>query len=158
MSTIAVYDCMLFFRAASRPNRVRRIFELVQEGEVTLCMSQEVLAEIREVLNRPEHQAKFPALTPTAVDAFLAHYLRFAAWFSDVPEAFRLERDPKDSKYVNLALAAEAPYLVTTDRDLLDLMDQSTDTGSAFVKRFPTLRILDPMEFLRAIRPSEAAD
>ena len=28
---------------------------------------------------------------------------------SDVPEVFRLERDPKDERYVNLALASGHP-------------------------------------------------
>lgn len=160
MSTLAVYDCMLFFRAASRPHRTRRTFELVHEGVVKLCMSPEVLAEIRDVLNRPEHQAKFPALTPAAVDAFLARYLRAASWFSSVPKVFELQRDPKDGKYVDLAVAAMAPYLVTTDRDLLDLMDGSTAVGRDFVERFPGLRILDPITFLDAIatREQDAAD
>jgi putative PIN family toxin of toxin-antitoxin system len=115
-------------------------------------MSPEVLAEIRDVLNRPEHSARFPSLTPGAVDAFLAEYLRAAAWFSEVPDVFSLERDPKDSKYVNLAVAAEAPYLVTTDRDLLDLMDQSAVAGRDFQDRFPGLRVLDPIAFLDAIK------
>ena len=72
MSTLAVYDCMLFFRAATRPQRTYTTFRLVDEALVALCMSPEVLAEIRDVLTRPEHRTKFPALTPKAIDAFLA--------------------------------------------------------------------------------------
>jgi len=111
-------------------------------------MSPDVLAEIRDVLNRPEHRTRFPALTPIAVDAFLARYLRAISWFPVVPDSYTVQRDPKDSKYVNLALAAEAPYLLTTDRDLLDLMKSDTVEGRDFIHRFPKLKILDPVAFL----------
>lgn len=151
MSTLAVYDCMLFFRAVARPQRTYTTFRLVEDALVTLCLSPEVLAEIRDVLTRPEHRNKFPALTPMAVDAFLARYLRGANWFPKVAEVYTVQRDPKDSKYVNLALAAEAPYLVTTDHDLLDLMNPATPEGRDFVERFPTLRVLDPVAFLNEI-------
>lgn len=114
-------------------------------------MSPDVLAEIHDVLNRPEHHTKFPALTPKAVDAFLARYLRAVKWFPNVAEVYTLQRDPKDSKYVNLALAAEAPYLVTTDRDLLDLMKPETPEGREFIQRFPKLKILDPVAFLHEL-------
>jgi putative PIN family toxin of toxin-antitoxin system len=142
---------MLFFRAAARPQRTYTTFRLVDEALVALCMSSEVLAEIRDVLTRPEHRTKFPALTPKAIDAFLARYLRAVNWFPKVAEVYTVERDPKDSKYVNLALAAEAPYLVTTDHDLLDLMNPATPEGRDFIRRFPKLRMLDPVAFLNEI-------
>jgi hypothetical protein len=34
--TRAVYDCMIFLQAASRPDRVQGTFRLVREGLVTL--------------------------------------------------------------------------------------------------------------------------
>lgn len=142
---------MLFFRAAARPQRTYTTFRLVDEALVALCMSPEVLAEIRDVLTRPEHRTKFPALTPKAIDAFLARYLRAVNWFPNVAEVYTVQRDPKDSKYVNLALAAEAPYLVTADHDLLDLMNSATSDGRDFVRRFPKLRMLDPVAFLNEI-------
>lgn len=147
VSTLAVYDCMLFFRAASRPDRVRPIFDLVHQGEVTLCFGPEVLAEIRDVVTRPSLIAKYPALTPQAVDAFLAQHLRSATWITDVPEHFVLSRDPKDSKYLNLAITAAAPYVVTTDRDLLDLMTSRDAEAADFRARFPTVKCLDPASF-----------
>lgn len=63
------------------------------------------------------------------------------------PRVESLERDPKDEPYLNLAIATKAEYLVTRDRDLLDLMHDSS-----FQQRYPDLRILDPVEFLNEIR------
>src|SRR3954470_11841875 len=113
MGVIAVYDCMLFLQAASRPDRVHGTFRLLADGTVTLCMSPAVLAEIRDVLTRPELRAKFPALTPEHVEVFLDHVLASARLIDPVAEVFTLPRDPKDEPYVNLAVAAGARYLVT---------------------------------------------
>ena len=35
---------------------------------------------------------------------------------------FSLSRDPDDAIYVNVALTAQSPFLVSRDKDLLDLM------------------------------------
>ncbi len=151
MTTLAVYDCMLFFSAVARARRDRLLFDLVEQKKVTLCLSPEVLDEIREVLARPKLRAKYPALTPEAVDAFLAQHLRLARWLEEVPEQFVLRRDPKDSKYVNLAIAAAATYVVTRDRDLLDLADPQSIEEQEFRRRFPGIQILEPAAFEAAL-------
>lgn len=145
---------MLFFRAASRPERVRPIFDLVRRGDVTLCFGAEVLAEIRDVLTRPKLIAKYPPLTTEAVDAFLADQLQRARWVDPVPKRFVLTRDPKDSKYINLALAAGANYIVTTDFDLLDLMTSQAAEADSFRQQFPSIQVLSPGAFGAAIAAS----
>ncbi len=138
---------MLFFRAASRPGRVHPLFELVDQGRVVIALGPDVLAEIRDVLKRPKLVAKYRALTSVAVDAFVAQYLHLATWIDTVPEHYTLARDPKDSKYLNLAIAANAPYVVTTDLDLLDLMDPQSTAGVDFRNRFPTVQVVTPPQF-----------
>ena len=71
MTTLAVYDCMLFFRAAARPRLARPHFDFVHDGRVTLCLSPDVLAEIRDVLTRPKLVARFPALDACRLFALL---------------------------------------------------------------------------------------
>jgi predicted nucleic acid-binding protein len=66
-----VYDTMIFLQAAVRPGRVHRTFQAVADGTVTLCVSNDLLKEVRDVLTRDTVRAKFPALTTEAVDAFL---------------------------------------------------------------------------------------
>ncbi|WP_428305396.1 putative toxin-antitoxin system toxin component, PIN family [Lacipirellula sp.] len=145
---IVVYDCMLFFRSAARPERVSRLFELVDSGKVTLALGAEVLAEIHDVLNRTEHQSKFATLTPEAVTLFLQHFLRTSFWIDAVPEQYELKRDPKDSKYINLALASGAAWLVTWDKDLLELSRSDSAVGQEFRALYPRLRIGTPENFL----------
>lgn len=76
MSILAVYDCMLFFMKAARPDRNRETFELVDRGLVTYCLSRDVLAEIHGVLMRPRHQRDFPELGLMNIDAFLNEITR----------------------------------------------------------------------------------
>jgi putative PIN family toxin of toxin-antitoxin system len=145
MTPAAVFDCMVFAQAlANAKGPACACYELVRGGRLLLYVSPEIIAEVGDVLSRPKVRRKLPTLTDEAVEAFLRDVLGRAAMLSDVPETFRLERDPKDERYVNLALASGASYLVTWDRDLLDLMN---DDG--FRRQFPHLTILEPPALLR---------
>ena len=58
---------------------------------------------------------------------------------------------PMMKPYLNLALAAAADYLVTRDKDMLDLMQDP-----AFRGQYPTLTILTPVALLQALTPPAA--
>lgn len=78
-------------------------------------MSEDVAREIRAVLGR----AKFAhLLTPRRRAEFAGMLFADVDWFS--PSIAVAEcRDPKDDKYLELALAARASFLVSSDNDLL---------------------------------------
>jgi uncharacterized protein len=145
VTLVAVFDCMVFVQAlANLKGPAHACYQLVRSDRLVLYMSPEVVAEIGDVLNRPKIRRKFPALTDGAVETFLQDIVSRAVMLSEVPETFRLERDPKDECYINLALASKASYLVTWDKDLLDLM---SDEG--FRRQVPQLTILEPPALLR---------
>jgi putative PIN family toxin of toxin-antitoxin system len=154
MKPRAVFDCMIFLQGAGRPGGpAGECLRLVDEQQVTLCISAEILAEIHDVLSRPEVRRRFPGLSADWVETFVRRIALNAAWFTDVPHTVPLERDPKDEPYLNLALAADARYLVSRDRDLLDLMN---DAG--FCRRFPALSVLEPPAFLVEIARHSQTD
>ena len=157
MSIRAVYDCMIFLQSASNPQRVHSTFRLVESGAVTLLVSAEILEEVRDVLTRPRHKAKFPALTAEHVNGFLTAIARQARLIDNVPDVYTVKSDPKDSKYVNLALAADARYLVSWDRHMLGLMDETTPEGAEFRRLFPKLEILDPVKMILAVKDGESS-
>lgn len=82
-----------------------------------LALSLPVNAEYVEVLGRPKF---VPMLVPGRRDEILALVRGAARWF--VP-AIRVTdcRDAKDNKYLELALAAGADVIVSSDDDLLVL-------------------------------------
>jgi putative PIN family toxin of toxin-antitoxin system len=158
MTTRVVYDCMVFLQGAARETGpAAACLRLAEAGLVQLYLSPGVLAEVRDVLTRPRIRKKFPALTPESVEAFLARVSKNAVILTDVPAAVTIERDPKDEKYLNLAAAAGANYLVSRDKDLLDLGDLSPAELAPLRERCPGLRILDPVAFLREIRSQSPA-
>lgn len=68
----AVFDCVVFLQAAiSRKGPAFACKELLDTGRVAVFLSPEVLAEITDVLNRPELQKKFKSLAPEKTQAFL---------------------------------------------------------------------------------------
>jgi putative PIN family toxin of toxin-antitoxin system len=143
----AVFDCMVFVQALANDRGPSfACLQLARDGHVALCISRDVLVEVREVLHRPKLQRKLPALTAERADAFLDDVISYATLITDVPPRFAYGRDPKDEPYINLSLAAQARYLVSRDKDLLDL---AVDSG--FRQQFPGLFILDPVAFLQEL-------
>lgn len=155
MSVPVVYDAMILLMRAARPDRIRPTFELISTGKVQLFVSAAIVEEVRDVLARPAYASRFPALrNPAAAEAFITELSSIATIVADVPDVYGLQRDPKDSKYINLAAAVRAPFLVTRDHDLLDLMNPSSPEGMEFRKKFPQLKILEPAAFIAAIDPA----
>lgn len=149
----AVFDCMVFLQGAARKDSPAGIcLRLVETGLVDLFLSDEVIDEVRNVLDRPRLRQKFPVLTDKFVNQFLAALLARSTPVRDVPRVFAYERDPKDEPYINLALAVQAEYLVSRDIDILDLGDTGNPEGQRFHERFPQVRIVDPATFLREVQ------
>jgi putative PIN family toxin of toxin-antitoxin system len=147
-----VMDCMIFLQAAARPSGpAAACIELVERGYIELFLSRVVLKEIEGTLAKPSLQAKFKSLTEAAIRRNLERWAEYGIMVENVPEVFRYPRDADDEPYINLAIAAGADYLVSRDRDLLDLMDESTPEGKDFRGRFPGLNIIEPVAFLRAL-------
>ncbi len=105
----------------------------------TLLASQATITELTEVLSR----AKFDRY------AHLHDRLAFAAQFAmdaelvEPTERIEACRDPKDDKFLELAVAAQADVLVTGDADLLVLHP------------FRGIAILTPAAFLAALGAAE---
>jgi putative PIN family toxin of toxin-antitoxin system len=144
---------MVFLQGAGRRRGpARRCLELVDAGQVALCVSPAILRELADVLARPIIHQKFPALTSEAAESFLRAARAKANLFTDVPNVLVLPRDRDDEIYLDAAVAAQADYLVTwNERHLTYLMRQDTPEGREFRIRYPHLQIVDPVSFLRAM-------
>jgi putative PIN family toxin of toxin-antitoxin system len=130
----AVFDCMVFLQAATNDQGPAfACLSLVETGEVTISVSPTILAEVKDVLTRPQLQAKFPSLTAERVDLFLQRIAMLATVVASVPDAGYALRDPDDSPYLNVAVAAGARYLVSWDKDLRDLMQEASFTADSHI-------------------------
>jgi putative PIN family toxin of toxin-antitoxin system len=144
---------MVFLQAAARgPSIAAACLELAENGYIELCLSEDVLTEIADVLKRPEIRARFPSLTDTLVDEFIEAVRNFGRFYPAVRKHLGYERDPKDEPYLNLAIEAQAHYLVSRDADILELGTGADAAAVEFRQRFPHIRIMEPLEFLRTVR------
>jgi putative PIN family toxin of toxin-antitoxin system len=124
---------------------------LVEAGRLELLLSTAIISELRDVLLRTEVRRRFPVLSVEFVDVLLARLHRISTFVDPVPARFRFPRDPDDEPYLNLAAHVRAEYLVTRDRDLLDLADSTADEAQQFRRICPGLKILDPVGLLQEI-------
>lgn len=150
-ATRVVFDCNTFLQALSSPHGpAGQCVRLAMAGELHLFISPRVLDELVNVASRPRVAARL-RITSDRLHDFIQVVESAATALVGFPEPFVYQRDPDDAHYVNLALAADARLIVSRDRDLLDLMDPAKPDAPQFLARFPLLRILDPVTFLREI-------
>lgn len=151
-----VFDCMIFLQAVmSRKSIAFKLFEYLEKNAFTIFVSNETLDEINDVLNRPHIRTKNPQITDEYVEAFLNRVLDKAVLIKSVPHGFSYSRDPKDEKYLNLAIEAKAEYIVSRDNDLLDLMSGYAIECREFRQRFKRLKVVEPTKFLKIIREKD---
>jgi uncharacterized protein len=136
----AVVDSNVLISAAlsagSTPAQV--VFHLLAHGSLIFC--EETFAELETRLWRP----KFDRYLSIERRRALLHDLRAVGEWMALPaqeQRLTFSRDPDDDKFIQLAMIARADWLISGDRDLLDLAPLSG------------LRIASPAEALSAFGP-----
>ncbi len=93
-----------------------RLFRIATQNH-TILFSAFTYIELIKTLNRPK-LTKY--ISRSKRDAFLVQVKRFATFVSPL-ETITVCRDPKDNKYLDLAISGNADCIVTGDEDLLVL-------------------------------------
>jgi len=147
-----VLVCMIFLQAVlSKKSIAFKLFEYLESNSFRLFVSQETLDEVVDVLNRPPMRAKYSQITDESVENFLSRVLKKAVLIKTVSAKFKYSRDPKDEKYINLAVEAKAHFIVSRDKDLLDLMTDISVKAKEFRQKSRPLKIVEPIEFLKIV-------
>jgi uncharacterized protein len=97
----------------SRASRaVRRLMDRSQP-----LASEDTLAELADTLSRPKFDRY---VSREDRQRFFELFARVAEWVT-ITTTIRQCRDPKDDKFLELAIDGKADWIVTGDKDLLDL-------------------------------------
>jgi putative PIN family toxin of toxin-antitoxin system len=128
-----VYVSRLLREQSIPGQAVRRAWQ-----EAITLVSIDTLAELREVLMRQKF-ARY--IRREQVDPYIAQIWSLGLQVVD-PPAIRACRDPKDDKFLEVAVHGRADAIVTGDADLLDL------------NPFRGIAILTPREYLEQEEPS----
>lgn len=133
-----VFDTSTLVACCLNPDRLPNQVLQITFREHLAFASQEALAELAQVLSRD----KFDLWRP------LEERLTFVAAYTSSVRLIEVAvvatecRDPKDNKFLSLAAAAKASWLVSSDDDLLSMGQYS---GSQIISPRQLLALLDPL-------------
>ncbi|MBK6328433.1 MAG: putative toxin-antitoxin system toxin component, PIN family [Chloroflexi bacterium] len=99
-----------------------RIITHWEEGRFVYLQSPQILTELVDVLNRPRLRQYLTANPQILIDLIVTD-AEFVKGELVLPGVCR---DPKDDKFIACAIEGNANYIVTGDRDLLDLVCYQT--------------------------------
>ena len=130
-----VLDTNCLIQSIPKRSPYREVWESVLTGKSTLCVSNEILEEYAEILQRlaGKDTADFilDAITKSDYVELVTPYYHFGL----------IKADPDDNKFVDCAVAANARYIVSNDRHY-DVLRQI---------RFPRLDVIALKDFLELL-------
>ncbi|HCN37622.1 MAG TPA: putative toxin-antitoxin system toxin component, PIN family [Bacteroidetes bacterium] len=112
-------------------NRYKKLENLLIENEIIILFSEELLLEFSEVINRPKFKKYFSEIDVEELLNSLGNYIKFI----EVNSKVSICRDPKDNFLLSLSLDGNADYLITGDKDLLEIKKIS-DTKIITISEF----------------------
>lgn len=137
----AVIDTSVLVRYLIKPSAVIR--ELIEvrwlSDQVQMVTSPELIAELEGVLRRDYIQASIRLEEGQVLLDAIHLKAEILPPLGLIPS---YTRDPKDDRFVACALAGDARYIVTVDKDLLIL------------ESLGDVRIMTPYEFVRMLQDS----
>ncbi len=126
-----VVDTNIFISAFGWGGNPLKIIELLERGVLRNCASEDIVKELFIAVSYPK--IGFPQIVQTEI-------LEFVLAYSDIyetKERISISPDPKDNKFIECALAADAGFIITGDKKLLSL------------NKYKGVRIITPEDFLK---------
>ncbi|MEW6108523.1 MAG: putative toxin-antitoxin system toxin component, PIN family [Nitrospirota bacterium] len=126
-----VVDTNIFISAFGWGGKPLSIIELIESGELRNCISEDIVRELFAAVSYPK--LGFPQIVQTEILEFVLAY----SDFYEAKERTRISPDPKDNRFIECALAANASFIITGDKGLLS------------VKKYKGIKIISPEDFLK---------
>ena len=113
----------------------RLILKHVIEGDIKLCISEEIIDEVKGVLE----EKKFNYL-PEITAIIRRELISISKLINPRRKLKIIEKDPKDNMVLECALEGQVNYIVSGDTHLLEL------------KRFQDITIVKPSDFIKILK------
>ena len=135
-----VLDTSVFIRALINPYGVNaQLFQLADRYEVVV--SESIIEEILEVVYRSSLRKKYTSMTEIRIEEMLDIIEGAKNAVPKTPIA--ICRDPNDDRFLECAVEGKVDYLVSADKDLLDM------------KEYKEIKIISGSEFLKILLERE---
>ena len=114
----------------------RKVIDEWKNGKIQLCLSQEIIEEYLEVLNRLGLRdiLEIKKLTKLFAEGYNSIYT------SKTPDINIVDDDPDDNKFIECAVALDCKIIISGDKHLRK------------IKKYVDIEMLSPKEFLDKIR------
>jgi putative PIN family toxin of toxin-antitoxin system len=120
-----------------------RVVDACDRRAVILLLSRPVLGEYRAVLTDRAIVDRYPELTTETAEVVLRRLRYVGDVLDPVRAKFKLPRDPRDEKFIELAIEGQATHIVTADRDILSVAGGQSEAAARFRQRARSIRVLD---------------
>lgn len=128
-----VIDSNIFVSALLGSENCNKIYDALKLDKFEMFICDELLGEIVFVLHKPKFE-----FNKLIIDK-LVWYINKKAKKVVLQEKTESCRDPKDNMVLECAIAGNVDYIVTGDKDLLE------------IKSFHNIKIITPQSFLKTI-------
>ena len=110
----------------------REIIDYWKKGEITLCLSQEIIEEYIEVLNRLglKDKNEIQNLTKLFAEGYNSIFT------AKTPDIEVIEDDPDDNKFIECAVALDSKIIISGNNHLKNL------------KKYVDIEIMSPKKFM----------
>jgi len=110
----------------------REIINYWKNGKITLCLSQKIIEEYIEVLNKLglKDKNEIQNLTKLFAESYSSIFT------AKTPSLKVVEEDPDDNKFIECAVALESKIIISGDKHLKN------------IKKYIDIEIVSPKEFI----------
>ena len=131
-----VLDTNCLIQSISPRSRYHVVWESLVDGRNTLCVSNEIIMEYLEILQRLTDHDTAETVVKTIINS------RFVEFITPYYNFGLITQDPDDNKFVDCAIAANARFIVTNDHhyDILKGID------------YPPIDIINLEEFIKLLQ------
>lgn len=126
-----VLDTNVLISAIVFGGKPRKILEAVLRGEISLFFSEDILDELKAVLQR----SKF-GFPPGVIRTILSELHTIGTIVTPSKRIFEIQEDPDDNRIIECAVEGSAGYIVSGDTHLLNL------------RLYQNIRIVSPEVYL----------
>lgn len=137
----AVLDSTVLVSAfLSKTGVSRELLRKAQAGSFTIYLAEEILEETERVLLEYPRIRKQYSYTNEAVAQYIQLLRIVCQVVIELPKIKAVARDPNDDMIIACGIKAKARYIVTRDKDMLDL------------KEYEQISIVSPEAFIALVR------
>jgi putative PIN family toxin of toxin-antitoxin system len=133
-----VLDSNIYISGIIFGGNPRKIIDLVIEGKIKLCISSDILIEIKEVLERD----KF-GFSSDITQQIILEIESLSEFITPTKKHSAVKRDAGDNIIIDCAVEADADYIITGDDDLLSL------------KKYKRIKIINAGDFIKLPLPGQ---